>query len=334
MRKWLERRWYFGKAPSALKPLSKIFSVVASVRAHSLKADAKQIRLPVPVIVVGNIAVGGTGKTPMVIWLALQLQQWGYRPGIISRGYGGKSKKWPLAVDAHSDPKLVGDEPVLIAAETGCPISVGPDRIESIRRLCDRADINVVISDDGLQHYRMPRALEICVVDGERLLGNGWTLPAGPLREPKERLNSVDIVVANGGSWVAQSDTPTVKMKLAVSMTRNLKTGETRPLDSFANSRVHAVAGIGNPTRFFAGLASYGIEVTMHPFLDHHAFVASDLRFSDDDPILMTEKDAVKCKNFATERMWSVPVVAEFSEPDFDTLKTALERAINQFRKR
>ena len=313
MSAWLTRIWYSSVPPPLLlRPLAALFGFVASIRRRRLQAKAVLERLPVPVIVVGNIAVGGTGKTPFVIWLVEQLRKWGWTPGVISRGYGGNSSTWPRRVDADSNPVEVGDEPVLIAQRTGCPLAVGPDRLISARMLLANHPVDILISDDGLQHYKLARDLEIAVVDGSRGLGNGRLLPAGPLREPPERLKEVGLVVVNGSGWKSPIGRQ-VALRLVSSEVRALKNDERRPVSSFAGQTVHAVAGIGNPARFFSMLSQHNIQLVMHPFPDHHPFCAADLEFGDELPVLMTEKDAVKCRAFAKTGHWVVPVDGQVS---------------------
>jgi tetraacyldisaccharide 4'-kinase len=311
MREWLLRRWYAADrpAPAGLTGAAAIYGRVSAWRRRRQSQRAARNALPIPVIVVGNISVGGTGKTPFVIWLVEQLQQWGYRPGVISRGYGGRAPEYPMRVHASSSPEHAGDEPALMAQRLSCPIAVAPDRMAAARMLIDDGEIDLLIADDGLQHYKLPRDLEICVVDGRRGLGNGALLPAGPLREPPARLREVDLVIVSGEGWhPPQGDC--LRMRL--------EPGELRPvagigraqLSDFAGRRVHAVAGIGDPERFFASLREARIEVIAHPFADHYHYTALDLAFGDDLPVLMTEKDAVKCVALAQPDWWVVPVTA------------------------
>jgi tetraacyldisaccharide 4'-kinase len=327
VRTWLTRRWYgAAKAPWYLRPLAALFGLVARVRRHRQQARARQARLPVPVIVVGNIAVGGTGKTPFVIWLVERLRDWGWRPGVVSRGYGGRAAEWPQRVDPGSDPRLVGDEPVLIATRTRCPVVVGPDRLAAGTMLLAGGEVDIVISDDGLQHYRLWRDLEIAVVDATRGLGNGRLLPAGPLREPPSRLGEVALVVTNGTGWTTPAGRQ-VTMRLAATRAHALDGSISRGIHEFSGQTVHAVAGIGNPARFFSMLTQLGIGLVMHPFEDHHPFVRGDLEFGDGLPVLMTEKDAVKCRHFEMPGHWVVPVEARI-DPEAVALVQELTHAL------
>jgi tetraacyldisaccharide 4'-kinase len=262
------------------------------------KGILKTCTLPVQVVVIGNITVGGTGKTPLTIWLAELLKNSGYKPGIISRGHGGKSDNWPLSVNEHSDVNQVGDEALLIAKRTQCPVIVGPSRVEAAQKLLAEFDCNVVLSDDGLQHYKLNRDIEIAVIDGERRFGNGYCLPAGPLREPTERLGSVDFVVVNGIKYADHE----FSMQFIGDIAINIKTGEQKHLQKFQNVSCHAIAGIGNPERFFKLLESAGLSCTTYSFPDHYAFERDDINFTDANPVLMTEKDAVKCIQIAGEQ--------------------------------
>lgn len=304
--------WY-GNSPAALflLPLAYLFAGIVRLRRAVYKCGIKSSHmLPVPVVVVGNITLGGTGKTPLVIWLAEMLIKAGYKPGIISRGYGGCSKTWPLAVGANTGPVLVGDEPYLIARQTNVPVVVGPSRVEAAQKLLAEFDCDVLISDDGLQHYKLNRDIEIAVIDGERRFGNGYCLPAGPLREPVERLNSVDFIVVNGEKTAGQE----CSMRLIGDEAVNLVTGERTRLAEFAGGTCHALAGIGNPQRFFKLLESKGLICQAHSFPDHYAFSSGDIAFGDGQPVFMTEKDAVKCLSFAKPNHWSVPVTAVLGE--------------------
>ena len=309
--RWAEDIWYKDPFIGAwLMPLGFLFSDAARFRRFLYRIGLlKTHKLPVPVIVVGNITVGGTGKTPLIIWMARLLKEAGYRPGIISRGYGGRAEQWPQWVDSNSDAAVVGDEALLIARQTSCPMAVGPLRVDSARLLLERSDCNVILSDDGLQHYALARDIEIAVIDGERRFGNGYCLPAGPLREPINRLESVDFKVVNGTPYEDKE----IAMQLVGDQAVNLVNGQHKPLAEFRDVECHAVAGIGNPERFFSLLAQAGLSCKTHSFPDHYPFQPGDIVFNDDAPVLMTEKDAVKCNAFAGQQHWAVPVTAELS---------------------
>lgn len=304
-----------------LLPLSWLYCLIAWLRrqlyTHSI---LKQQTFPVPVIVVGNITVGGTGKSPLVIWLAGFLESKGYRPGIVSRGYGGKASTWPQRVTPESSPELVGDEPVMIARRTGLPMWVGPDRPRAVQALLDESDCDIIISDDGLQHYPLGRDLEIVVMDGARGNGNGFCLPAGPLREGSGRLKEVDLVVVNGPSNLEGQ-----RMDLRPGAVVNLQHPDQRQtLDDFSGRKIHALAGIGNPERFFQILRTHGLDVTAHPFGDHHRFRPEDILPESEIPVLMTEKDAVKCSPFARPHHWYLEVDATVGETFGDRLESLL----------
>ncbi|OGT21233.1 MAG: tetraacyldisaccharide 4'-kinase [Gammaproteobacteria bacterium RBG_16_57_12] len=302
----LEALWY-GKSPKALLllPLSKLFSLLVSVRRRAYRLGLLKVhRLAVPVIVVGNVTVGGTGKTPLVAYLVDYLQRHGYRPGIVSRGYGGEASLWPQQVRPDSDPRIVGDEAVLLARRCRCPMAVGPDRVAAAQALLQYHDCNIIVSDDGLQHYALGRDIEIVVIDGIRRFGNGLCLPAGPLREPVKRIQQADMVVVNGLAGRGE-----YSMQLSGRQLVNLTDArQTRDLDNLRGQSVHAIAGIGNPKRFFDKLQQLGIRVIEHPFPDHHPYHREEVTFNDDLPVLMTEKDAVKCERFAGPDYWYLPV--------------------------
>ncbi|MEK7712317.1 MAG: tetraacyldisaccharide 4'-kinase [Pseudomonadota bacterium] len=316
----LERHWYRLTPVSVLLlPLSLIFCALVQLRRTLYRLGMLPgTRLPVPVIVVGNITVGGTGKTPLVIWLANFLRQAGYRPGIVTRGYRGNSQTWPVAVTAQTSAEQVGDEAVLLARHSGCPVLAGPDRVAAARQHVEQG-CNVIVSDDGLQHYRLRRDLEIAVIDSMRRFGNRLCLPAGPLREPVSRLNSVSVCVANGAP-----ETGELGMTLVPTGFYSLAKPERRATAvQFRSGPVHAVAGIGNPERFFSSLRGLGLTVIPHPFPDHHAFLPGELEFGDDRPVIMTEKDAVKCQPFANARSW---VLAVEARPDVALGEQVLKR--------
>jgi len=306
----LERIWFgSGVAALPLLPLAALFWVASTLRRLAYRWGVlPSERLPVPVIVVGNLTVGGAGKTPLVIWLARHLRDRGLRVGVLSRGYGSQTRVFPLAVNPTTDPALAGDEPLLIAERTGCPVVVDPDRVRGGRWLLGNTPCDLLVADDGLQHYRLRRDLEIAVVDGERRFGNGLLLPAGPLREGRGRLRSVDLVVVNGGAPAPGEHA----MRLRAAEVRSLATPEAgEPIATWRGRAVHAVAGIGNPWRFFRMLEGLGLAVDPLPFPDHHAFRPADIDPPGALPVLMTEKDAVKCRAFAGARHWVVPVAAE-----------------------
>ncbi|RMG56925.1 MAG: tetraacyldisaccharide 4'-kinase [Gammaproteobacteria bacterium] len=306
----LEQYWYRrGPVTLALWPASQLYRALSALRAPLWQGiNCLRRRPPVPVIVVGNITVGGTGKTPMVLWLIEHLRQRGRTPGVVSRGYGGEAR-YPLEVRRDTPPEQAGDEPVLIAARSGAPVVVDPRRRRALRRLLEaHPEVDVVISDDGLQHHALPRDLEIVLVDGRRGFGNRMLLPAGPLREPVSRLQEADFVVING---LARESVDGYRMGLEAGMLQDLHDPEQQmPLDGMRHQKVHAVAGIGHPDRFFDTLRAHGITVIEHPFPDHHPFAPEDLCFNDDLPIIMTEKDAVKCRAFAPSHCWYLPVSA------------------------
>lgn len=322
-----ESIWY-GRHPVAflLAPLSWLFRLAVVLRRFAYSSGLlNSCRLPVPVVVVGNISVGGTGKTPLVIWIARFLKQQGFNPAIVTRGYGGNAGSWPQQVRADGDPETVGDEAVLLASHSDCPVAAGPDRVAAARALVVHTECDLILADDGLQHYRMGRDVEIAVVDGERRLGNRFCLPAGPLREPPSRLNSVDLVVVNGATGRGEFRMDYRPGKLR----RVLREEDEREVEKLASKQVHAVAGIGNPRRFFYRLRRLGLRIVEHPFPDHHAYTPQDLEFGDNLPVLMTEKDAVKCRRFATEEQWYLPIEVEM-HPAFGTrLLSLLQRSSN-----
>ena len=307
--------WY-GRAPPGrvlsllLAPLGWLYCGVAVLRALAYRRGwLASEAAGVPVIMVGNLTVGGTGKTPLVLWLVRHLNQRGLRPGIALRGYASSAGGAPRLVPADGDPFTLGDEPVLLAARGGCPVVIGRDRVAAARLLASAHHCDVVVCDDGLQHYRLRRDCEILVVDGDRRFGNGRCLPAGPLREPRRRLRRADLVVVNGD---AADDA--FHMTLVPGHAVNLyDAARSQRLGDFAGTRVIAVAGIGNPARFFAMLRRSGLDVEPHPYPDHHRFTAADLACWPAGPVLMTEKDAVKCRVVcrAGAEHWYVPVRAE-----------------------
>ena len=324
LERWVLNVWYgndrFGKY--LLLPLTGIFCVLATL--NRWRHKRQQVKHPVPVVVVGNISVGGTGKTPLVIWLVERLREAGFKPGVVSRGFGrnpsptlplsGKGARKNTAPSCSSpdkgrlggvssSPDEIGDEPLLIIQRTNVPLAIGKDRNQAIATLLHEHACDIIIADDGLQHYRMGRDVEICVVDGQRRFGNGFCLPSGPLREPVSRLASCDFVVTNGENMTMHGDTLV-----------NLVTDSHQSLQALSGQTVHVVTGIGNPQRFINTLEQAGLQVLAHLYPDHHAFTGAEIRFDDALPILMTEKDAVKCRQYAVQNVWYLPIEAVLDE--------------------
>jgi tetraacyldisaccharide 4'-kinase len=324
---WLNRIWYDGSPPPWwLLPLSLVYGAAAGSRRYLYARHLrKSIRMSAPVVVVGNLSVGGTGKTPLVCWLAARLAERGFKPGVVTRGYGGSSRTERL-INSSDDPVIAGDEAILLARRAGAPVAVGRDRPAASQLLID-AGCDVIVSDDGLQHYALQRDCEIVVIDGDRRFGNGWLLPAGPLRETPARLAAADAVVVNGGRALLDG---ALSMRLEANSAASVIGGAVRPLDAFAGSSVHAVAGIGNPERFFNMLRAHGIEVTGHPLPDHARLQAADISFADERPVLMTEKDAVKCEKLAGPQHWYVPVTASFGSAEAAALLDVVTRAVRK----
>lgn len=317
----LERTWYGGAPVAAwLAVLELVYGGMLNLRRALYRARIlRPVRAGVPVVVVGNVTVGGTGKTPLVVALASELRQRGWSPGIVLRGYGGHVHG-PEIVPHDADPARYGDEAVLLARSGETPVAVARRRVEGAVLLVAQAGCDVVISDDGLQHWALSRDIEIVVIDGQRRLGNGRLLPAGPLREPAERLASVDFVIANGPAQVGE-------LAMRVQGTRAIPLrapGQAVSLAAFAGKPVHAVAGIGNPERFFQMLEGEGIVVQRHALPDHHVFEGQELEFNDELPVFVTEKDAVKCAAFAHERAYVVPADAIVPAALFDSVHARL----------
>ncbi|OOF59059.1 tetraacyldisaccharide 4'-kinase [Rodentibacter myodis] len=306
--------WYtHSKLAWLLLPFSCLFWIISQFRRVLFLLGVKSIyRAPKPVVIVGNLSVGGNGKTPVVVWLVEELKKRGLRAGVISRGYGSQSKSYPLLVTEKTNPIAGGDEPVLIAKRTGVPVVISPNRRQAIELLLKQGECDIIVSDDGLQHYKLQRDIEIVVMDAERALGNGFVLPAGPLRELPARLKTVDFVIANGG----KNQYADAVMRLVPHYAINLKNSEKRPLSAFQSGS--AIAGIGNPQRFFTMLEKLGITLNhKQAFQDHQHFEAAQLeKITENQPLFMTEKDAVKCQAFAKENWWYVPVVAEITEAE------------------
>ncbi|MCU6218889.1 tetraacyldisaccharide 4'-kinase [Enterobacter cloacae] len=306
-------RIWSGESPLwlLLLPLSWLYGLVSGIIRLFYRLGLKRAwRAPVPVVVVGNLTAGGNGKTPVVIWLVEQLQKRGIRPGVVSRGYGGKAAHYPLLLAPDTTTAEAGDEPVLIYQRTGAPVAVSPVRSDAVQALLAEHDVQIIITDDGLQHYALARDKEIVVIDGVRRFGNGWWLPAGPMRERASRLKSVDAVIVNGGA--ARPDE--IPMHLQPGMAVNLLTGERQAVSRLP--ALVAMAGIGHPPRFFATLEQYGARIEKRvPLADHQALVAEqvDALTTSGQTLIMTEKDAVKCRAFAKENWWYLPVDAELS---------------------
>ena len=309
--------WWFegARVPVSARALSRVYGGATAARRWLY--DRRLLRrhgIQAPVIVIGNLIAGGSGKTPLAIAVVERLRAAGWTPGVASRGYGREDEKRALWVESDTDPRGGGDEPVLIAHRTGAKVRVDRDRVAAARALVE-AGCNVVVCDDGLQHYRLRRDIQIEVIDGRRRYGNGLLIPAGPLREPVERGGACDFRVVNGGvEGVEDPGFGEWPMRLDVTHARPLQGGRALPLETFAGSRVHAVAGIGDPERFFTTLRAHRIAVVPHAFPDHHRYTPEDLRFGSDLPLLMTEKDAVKCQPFVGERHYTVPVDAHLPE--------------------
>ena len=302
MRYWYRR----GLLAWLLWPASVLFGIAVAVRRVLYTLRLLPSAHPgIPVIVVGNLTAGGSGKTPLVIWIAEYLKKKGWSPAIVSRGYGAQIDA-PRAATIADPATAVGDEPIVLSRRSGCPVWVGADRVKVVQAMREaHPDVDVVLLDDGLQHYRLRRDVEIAVVDA-RGFGNGFLLPAGPLREPRWRLHFVDAVVSHGAAVKGYA------MQLrGAELHRMTDAADRRPASAFAGQKVHAVAGIGDPNRFFLHLGRLGVKLVPHPFPDHHRFTPQDLDFGDDAAVLMTEKDAVKLRDAARANWWVLPVTAE-----------------------
>jgi len=311
MRTWLERVWFEGAPGGAwLWPLSALFAILVRLRRSAYRLGWLRSGHPgVPVVVIGNLTVGGSGKTPLTVWLALQLQARGWRVGIVTRGYGGRINS-PRRITATDDPHIVGDEPVLLAKRARCLVVVARDRLAGARLLAP--DVDVILADDGLQHYRLRRDMEIAVVDGLRAFGSGRLLPWGPLRESVARLREVDQVVVNGGPATEASRSMTLTPEAFVEVSTQARSA----LGEWAGRTVHAVAGIGHPARFFSTLRWLGLHVLEHPLPDHAPIGPDQVSFADDLAVVMTEKDAVKCANLTVAPLFYLEVTATFSPSD------------------
>jgi tetraacyldisaccharide 4'-kinase len=326
---WLLRAWYSPRPVWFFIPFAWLFWLLSSLRraAYTLRL-IHSASVPAAVIIVGNISVGGTGKTPFVIWLAGELTRMGYKAGIVSRGYGGQTQSGPALVTPDSDPEVAGDEAVLLAKRTGLPVAICRDRAAAANLLCSRYTMDVLLSDDGLQHHHLSRDMEIVLLDGERGLGNGWLLPAGPLRETEQRLNEVGLTVIKRAVAPRFTWPGAAYMQLVVATAVSLNDGRRVPLTQFAGQSAHALAGIGNPQQFFDALKAAGLQVDGRALVDHARLTPGDMQFPDDRPVFMTEKDAVKCRSMALSRHWYVEAAADFSAADRALILERVERAI------
>ncbi len=335
----IDRLWYGKSRPLwPLTPLSWLYHSIAAARRRKAW-EVKDEALPVPVVVVGNITAGGTGKSPLTAWLVAQLRSSGWRPVIISRGYGGKADQYPTLVTADSKPAQAGDEPVMLAQITGVPVVIDPQRRRGAHWALEQGLGDILVCDDGLQHYALPRDIELAVFDGARGTGNGALIPVGPLREPVSRLSSVDFVIVNGGGFDAGQHLDSFEgiehphihtMALAPSTLIHLKSGRTRPVSDLDGQAVRAIAGIGNPDRFFDTLRDMGADVTGTGYPDHHTFKAEELHTRADQWLVMTAKDAVKCRDIAPDNAWVLAVEARLSEQFADALNAKIRESAEQ----
>ncbi len=328
----IEQLWY-GKSRWAwlLVPLSWLYRLAVKLR-RTYYARRQPQPLAAPVIVVGNLTVGGTGKTPLIISMVEYFKEQGMRPGVISRGYGGQSENYPCLLNERSRSREVGDEPLLIARH--CPVVVDPQRRRAADYLLAQTDCNLVLSDDGLQHYPLPRDIEIVVVDGARRFGNRHCLPAGPLREPISRLADADLVVINGGpsadiDELAGSQVPRFLSQTEPRGFRSLVSDQPISVSEFPGDQVHAVAGIGNPQRFADTLRDLGFSPQLHAYPDHHSFSGKEFVFSDDLPVIITAKDAVKCRGMASDTVWVLDITASPAPGFFAALTEKLNPLIS-----
>jgi tetraacyldisaccharide 4'-kinase len=327
MKQQLTNAWYKG-SPFLwlLWPLSVLYLLVTLIRRQLYRAGLLRVyRSPVPVIVVGNIAVGGTGKTPLTLALIERLRAAGFKPAVVSRGYGGHTT-YPAVVGEASTAAEVGDEPLMMAQRSKVTVVVDPKRPRAVQYLLAREKCDVILCDDGLQHHALARDIEICVVDGRRGMGRGRVMPMGPLREPVSRLRTVDYVVGNGGVGNYFPGVHPMHLRTDAWQVVGDAVDGNMMEPPAAGTRLHGVAGIGHPERFFNSLRAQGYEVIEHGFPDHHAFVPADFQFGDELPVVMTEKDAVKCRSFALANAWYVPVTAELPESFYAMLIENLRR--------
>lgn len=324
---WQRRNWI----AYSLRPFEMIFRCCAALRREMYRLNLLKVtKFPVPVIVVGNIYIGGTGKTPVVIALVEALKQAGYHPGVVSRGYKAKCDFFPHIVSVNDPASMVGDEPLVIARRTQSPVVIAPKRVHAVATLLENfPSCNVIVTDDGLQHYALHRDIEMAVLDADRHFGNGFCLPAGPLREPVSRLKTVDYVITNGVTEYENTFKITIKPHELINC---LDPNKRESVDFFKKRLVHAVSGIGSPQRFYQTLQSLGLIFSENTFADHHSYVKEDFDHLKDNPIIMTEKDAVKCQGFATESMWYLPITAEIPKELLDHLFVDLKKSLKDSR--
>ena len=323
----IEKVWHSKNIFSLLLfPLSLIYISIIYLRRTLYQLGLISItKINAPTIVVGNIVAGGTGKTPLVIWLAKYFKGKGFLPGIVSRGYGGKYLSNIELVKPTSNPLLVGDEPVIIARNTNCPVVVAKKRAKGAKELVEKYNCNIILCDDGMQHYSLARDIEIAVIDGQRRFGNNYCFPAGPLREPKNRIFKADLIVSK---YIAR----TCEHKMDYTYNQLVSLNElpkTIPVSDLHGMTVHAIAGINNPDHFFSYLRSHKLELIIHKFPDHYSFTKDDVRFDDNFPVVMTEKDAVKCLNYSSDKHWYVPISAELPKSFIYDLDKLMEKIIN-----
>jgi tetraacyldisaccharide 4'-kinase len=340
---FLEKSWHKKSLwLMLLLPLSVLFQFLAKSRRAKLESNPNRLVLSVPVIVIGNISAGGTGKTPVVMALINDLKTRGYKPGVISRGYGGDAPDAPLSVHKNTPVTQSGDEAKLIAQLCCVPVVVDPLRDRAYSHLVDSFDVDVVVSDDGLQHYNLPRTIEVAVVDGQRMFGNARVFPAGPLREPVERLGEVDFILLNGVDSLTEPQILAAKVKLQPyadlgvlelqpTVFVNQQSGERKPFAGAPfnmGNRLQAVTGLGNPERFFNLLETLSYQVERYPFPDHHSFSKTDfeqLNLDEFQPIVMTEKDAIKCEEFARPNFWTLKVALTLPDDFVDGVVALLK---------
>jgi tetraacyldisaccharide 4'-kinase len=336
----IEKLWY-GKNKSfwLLLPFSLLYGFIVFVRHLLYKVGIlKSWQSPVPIIVIGNLSAGGNGKTPLAISLIEALQAKGLKVGLVSRGYGGKSDHYPLILDQNTSTEQAGDEPVLIYQRTHAPVAVAPKRVDAVKALLNQYQLDVILTDDGLQHYALARDIEIVVVDGKRLFGNGWWIPAGPMRERRGRLKSVDLIIINGdssGELIKQYPDKTYTMQLTPSHVVNLHTNE--PCELSALHHICAIAGISHPKRFFDMLTNMKADlVHTESFADHQNFSLPLLKkvVASNQTLLMTEKDAVKCRKFALPNWWYLPIDAVIPESAIEKLYSLFEEKKSQREKK